>query len=254
VSGRLLETPRLKADASSLRENEKVFKDFVKSLDEIGQRTHREDIRYFWEGVRKNEIEQLLREFKTHPWHLSFQGGALADYIKDNMRDIAWNVVIAEGSSEDEYSELMCGNEHLPIRPEKRCVLATHDQISISGTKVRVGAGGAAKIGLTQEQRKQAENNFKLNNRGKIHVPDSAYLIQGRHPILMLHVMAVDRTATDKYGKIRTQIEDGVRVPDFLFALGAGFPSTGEKEETANYMVNMVELRNYYDADEDIDE
>jgi hypothetical protein len=254
VSGRLLETPRLKADVASLKANEDVFKDFVRRLDTIGQRTTREDARYFWEGVNKDEVEQLLRDFKTHPWHLSFQGQALADFIRDKMGNASWDVVIAEGSAEDAYTQLYCGTEQLPMKPEKRTIIATREQISISGTKVRVGAGGATKLGLTKEQREEAEVVFRREHLGIPHVSDSAYLIKGRSPILMLHVIAVDRNSTDKNGKVRTQIDEGCQVPDFLLALGAGFPFTGLPEETASYMVNMVELSSYYDSEEDNDE
>ena len=253
VSGRLLETPRLKADAASLKANEKVFKDFVYRLDTMGRRAPREDAPYFWEGINKDEVEQLLRDFKTHPWHLSFQGQALADYIRDKMDNTPWDVVLATGSSKDFYTELYCGSEQLLIKPEKRTITAKQDQICISGTKVRVGAGGATKLGLTKEQRELAEAEFKRVH-GKRHVSDSAYLIEGRAPILMLHVIAVDRDSTDKEGRPRTQIEEGCHVPDYLFALGVGFPSTGQTEETASYMVNLVELRNYYDPEEDNDE
>jgi hypothetical protein len=254
VSGRLLETPRLKADVSSLKANEDVFKDFVCRLDNIGHRTTREDARYFWDGVNKDEIEQLLRDFKTHPWHLSFQGQALADYIRDKMGNVSWEVGIAEGSAEDAYTDLYCGTEKLSMKPEKRTIIATREQISISGTKVRVGAGGATKLGLTEKQQNEAEEAFRREHPGKLNIPDSAYLIKGRAPILMLHVIAVDRNSTDKNGELRTQIEEGCKVPDFLFALGAGFPFTGQPEETASYMVNMVELSSYYDSEEDNDE
>ncbi|OLN26661.1 Z1 domain-containing protein [Desulfosporosinus metallidurans] len=254
VSGRLLETPRLKSDDASLKANEDVFMDFVRRLDIIGQRTTREDARYFWEGVNKDEVEQLLRDFKTHPWHLSFQGQALADFIRDKMGNSKWDVVIAEGSVKDEYTELYCGSEQLMIRPEKRTIIATREQISISGTKVRVGSGGATKLGLTKKQREDAEAAFIREHPGKTNVSDSTYLIEGRAPILMLHVIAVDRISIDKNGKVRTQIEEGCQVPDFLFALGAGFPFTGLPEETASYMVNMVELSSYYDSEEDNDE
>ena len=45
-----------------------------------------------------------------------------------------------------------------------------------------------------------------------------------------------------------------MQVPDYLFALGIGIPFNGE-ERTANYMVNLVEFRNYYDdIEEDEDE
>ena len=251
VSGRLLETPRLKADKQSLLANKSAFKEFVSRLDSIGVRVAMEDSHFFWKGVNKGEVEQLLRDFKTHPWHLAFQGQALADYIRDKMDNTSWDVVIAEGSdSTESYTELACGS----MKPEKRAIIATADQISISGTKVRVGAGGAAKLGLSPEQRKEAELEFKREHPGKKHVSDSAYLIEGRPPILMLHVIAVDRTGTDKDGKLRTQIEPGCAVPDYLFALGAGFPFTGLPEETASYMVNMVELGSYYDTEEDTDE
>jgi hypothetical protein len=252
VSGRLLETPRLRADSASLQSNEDVFKEFVKKLPEIGQRIEREDARYFWSAVNKDEIEQLLRDFRTHPWHLNFQGSALADFIKDSKDVTNWDVVIAEGSA-SEYNELVCGDATLRIKPEKRAVKATNSQISISGTKVRVGAGGAAKIGLSKEQRKAVEDDFCRKNPDKKHIPDSAYLQIQRNPILMLHVAAVDKTGTDDKGNLRSQIDTGIEVPDYLFALGIGIPANGD-EKIAHYMVNMVEFRNFYDAEEDEDE
>jgi hypothetical protein len=254
VSGRLLETPRLKADSVSLASNEAVFKDFVKHLDETGIRTQNDDSKYFWSGVNKEEVIQLLRDFKTHPWHLSYQGQALADYIRDEMDEKAWDVVITQGSAEKEYDELYCGIEQLKIKPEMRAVNATSDQIQISGTKVRVGAGGAAKLGLDHKKQEQVREAYKAES-GKTNVPDSAYLIEGRPPILMLHVIFVDRKSIDKKtGKIKSQIDAGVTVPDYLFALGVGFPFTGLPEKTASYVVNVVEYKNYFDPEEENDE
>lgn len=249
VSGRLLETPRLRADSKSLQENEEAFRDFIARLPEMGQRVSRDGIN-LWEGVNKDEIEQLIRDFKTHPWHLSFQGAALADFIKGCSDITSWDVVIAEGSG-DEIS-LSCGEATIDIKTESRIVKATKEQISISGTKVRVGAGGVARLGLTQEQKDEADDKFSKNNNKK-HVPDSAYLKINRNPILMLHVVSVDRTKTDAHGILRTQIDEGCQVPDYLYALGIGIPEIGT-ERIAYYMVNMVELKNYYDAEEDEDE
>lgn len=252
VSGRLLETPRLKTDAVSLTANEETFKDFIKRLPDIGLRVQREDTRFFWKDVGKDEVEQLLREFKTHPWQLNFQGSALADFIQSDPEIGDWDVFIAEGS-ENEYYELGYGNETLKMKPEKRAVKATSRQISISGTKVRVGSGGAAKIGLTEEEKRVAEANFRMIKPNARHIPDQAYLAIQRNPILILHVVAVDKVKIDDKGNLRSQIEEGVQVPDFLFALGIGIPANGE-EKTANYMVNLVEFRNYYDVEEDEEE
>ena len=249
VSGRLLETPRLRADRASLRQNEEVFKDFVKVLPEIGREVEREGARYFWEDVAKEEVERLIRGFKTHPWHLAFQGSALADFIR-GCRDMGdWDVVIPEGKANS--IELDCGDEVIQIAPQSRIVKATKEQISISGTKVRVGAGGVAKLGLSKEQRVEAEEKFK-KDCDKKQIPDSAYLKIKRNPLLMLHVIAVDRDKHDSQGKARTEIDTGCSVPDYLYALGIGIPDIGS-ERIAHYMVNMVELKNYFDAKEDED-
>ena len=250
VSGRLLETPRLKADIASLRQNEEVFKDFVKVLPGRGREVEREGARYFWEGVAKEEVEHLIRGFKTHPWHLAFQGSALADFIRDcrDMED--WDVVIPEGKVEP--IELDCGDGLIKISPQSRIVKATKEQILISGTKVRVGAGGVAKLGLSKEQRDEAEWKFK-RDCDKKHIPDSAYLKINRNPLLMLHVIAVDRDKHGAQGKTRTEIDTGCSVPDYLYALGIGIPDIGS-ERIAHYVVNAVEFKNYYDAKEDEDQ
>jgi hypothetical protein len=254
ISGRLLESPRLRADSILLQFNEEIFKDFVKRLNNFGQRAPQDGAPYFWKGVSKDEVEQLLRNFKTHLWHWFFQGGAIADFIHDSDDVTEWDVVIVEGSINDKYS-LTCGDEILLIKPESRTISATRDQISISGTKVRVGTGGVARLGLSKEQREEAEENFKKENTDKFggHFPDSAYLKVQRPPILMLHVIKVDRTSVDKNGNIRSQIREGCEVPDILFALGVGIPDIGP-EIIVNYMINMVELNNYLDLEEYEDE
>ena len=90
------------------------------------------------------------------------------------------------------------------------------------------------------------KENFRKNNK-KSHIPDSAYLRIKRPPILMLHIIAIDRINP------KTQIDAGCDVPDYLFALGIGIPAIGD-EKIANYVVNMVELKNYCDAEDDEDE
>ena len=241
VSGRLLETPRLKSDTKTLNYNEEAFIDFVNRLSDVGMKAEQRFEKLFWENVHKDEIEQLLRDFKTHPWQLNFQGAALADFIRDDSNLDSWDVYIAQGSGSKEYI-LDCGNGKIKIAPEIRTVKASGSQICISGTKMRVGAGGATKVGLNEEQKKAAETKFKIDNPKVHHVPDKAYLCVPRNPILILHVIEVD--------KAKSQIEDNIKVPDHLFALGIGIPANG-KEKTANYMVNPIELRGYNDFIED---
>lgn len=250
VSGNLLETPRLKASKTILAENERVFKNFVNSLATLGKRVYDEERtkgHYYWEHVASDFVAQFLRDFETNPWHLSFNGRALSEFIINHDWLREWDVVLINKGTGRAYSAgLRCGNEILPIlETERRKILADKKMISISGTKLRVGSGGCTRIGLKKEQINEAEMDFfkTLANIGKRNVSDKAYLIKDRAPILMLHIIEAD------YNK-----SENKNLPPFLFALGVGFPKTAESTETANYKVNLVELRNWVDVDDNYDD
>lgn len=242
VSGRLLETPRLKATPSILADNERVFKHFIDQLSRITSVILSDDP-YFWQNVSKELVADLLHDFKTHPWHLSFQGRALAEYIRNEMDTTPWDVVLITAGQGDPYPHgITYGDRTLAIpQTEKRKVIADQDMIRISGTKVRVGAGGATRIGLTRDQIDAVKHQFRKGQN----IPDSAYLIQGRNPILMLHIIQV---------VLDNKNSSNNDVPEFLFALGVGFPDTGKVSKTANYMINTIELRNWIDPNEDDEE
>ena len=245
VSGKLLETPRLKANLDILKSNETAFKEFVDHLAEAGTRDVKEKP-YYWRGVPKEMIVQLLLAFETHPWHLAFQGRALAEYIDEKMGNETWDVALVtdgEGSAYD--AGLKCGSEVLPIKAtERRTVIADDKMIRISGTKVKVGSGGCTRVGLSEKEIEEAKRRFREQNGDK-HMSDSAYLIKERSPLLMLHIIETRLDEKESTNK---------NVPPYLFALGVGFPDTGTGVRTANYMVNMVELRNWMDPDEEEDE
>jgi len=244
VTGKLLETPRLKSNIEILKTNEVVFKEFVDHLATAGVRDLNEKP-YYWRGVPKELVVQLLLDFETHPWHLAFQGRALSEYIDEKMNDDPWDVALVTDGEGNSYPHgLKCGAEILPIHATgKRKVVAKDKMIQISGTKVKVGSGGCTKVGLSSEDLKIAEQRFREKNGDKS-MSDSAYLIKERKPLLMLHIIQADPIEKDPIT---------LEVPEYLFALGVGFP--GEKTlKTANYMVNMVELKNWMDPDEEDDE
>lgn len=245
VCGRLLETPRLKANTDILAANEIAFKDFIDSLSHLG--TLDSNIKpYYWRGVPKAPIAQLLLDFETHPWHLAFQGRALSEYIEEKTGDEMWDVaLVTDGDGRAYPYKLKYGDSSLEIpSTEKRAVIADEKMIRISGTKIKVGSGGCTKIGLSPEEIRLAKDRFKEKFPDK-NMSDSAYLIKERKPLLMLHIIETKLNEDESTNK---------NVPPFLFALGVGFPDTGDGVRTANYMVNMVELRNWMDPDEDEDE
>lgn len=243
VAGRLLETPRLKADKVVLERNREVFENFVDSLAKIGTMNTCEK-QYLWNNVPKEAVSQLLRDFETDPWHFAFQGKALAEYIDNKMDETMWDVaLITDGEGEVYQKELKYGATRLKVpSTERRNIIADEKRICISGTKVRVGSGGCTKIGLSKEQIRVAEKRFKEMHKDKKNVPDSAYLINRSNPLLMLHIIDAKLDERESVNK---------DIPRFLYALGVGFPGSESSIKTASYMVNLVELKNAYEAEED---
>lgn len=246
VSGHLLETPRLKADLRILKENERLFKEFINQLAEIGRPVSQTDERtngnYFWQGVPAENVAQLLEDFETHPWHLSYNGKALAKYIRNQDWPQGWDVVLLCHGSGREYPELLkYGNSTLKIKgTEHRHIVADDFLISVSGTKLRVASGGCTQIGLTKAERKQAKEKFLKLHLNKKHVPDSAYLTKQRNPILMLHILDANY-----------ENESTCRWPSFLFCLGVGLPQTSTGDRTVVYVLNPVELRDLMEEEGD---
>ena len=152
----------------------------------------------------------------------------------------------ANGDGKAYPEGLKYGNQILPVnRTEKRTVIADEKMIRISGTKVKVGSGGCTRVGLSQKEIQTAKDRFFKTHPNKKSPSDSAFLIAERKPLLMLHIIETD--LDEEQSEIKS-------VPQFLFALGVGFPDTGAGVKKANYVVNMVDLKNWMDPEEDEDD
>ena len=245
VSGRMLETPRLRGDKQTLKQNEDLCRSFIQGLSADEGIHYEYDINtkaHIWKGVPKKAIIDLVRGFSTHPWNLNFQPIALADYISEDEKVLDfWDVAIPQGSEESEIDVDLI-DRVLSIKPEGRQLewdKTVTNLIRVNGHHVRVGTGGCSKIGLSKDtiddlRAKSKANNEKINDR--------TYLIKDRRPLALIHILK-NTTGT-------RAPED----PDILFALGLGFPKDG-LERKANYMVNVNELKNWVDiTDEDDDE
>ena len=251
VSGHLLETPRLVASLEVLKNNAEIVEKYIDRLSYEGTRVPETEFRthnnFFWEGVSSNSVSELLANFTTHPWHMSYNGKALADYVAMHNWENGWDVVLIKNGDGDPFNKkIKCGEEQLEIVATERRKIKQSDKIlSVSGNKLRVGAGGCARIGLDKKQIEKAKNSFLENYVGKKKkptLPDSAYLIEDRNPILMIHVIEAE------YDKPNS------KYPRFLYGLGVGIPADEKGNEVAIYQVNLVEIANWMDTNEELDE
>ena len=245
VSGRMIETPRLKGDKATVAENEALCRSFLKSLatDERIPTVDYDSFTkaYIWKNVPKKLIIELVRNFTTHPWNLNFQPVALADYISNDDGALEfWDVAIPQGSQTENTVPVDLIDRTIDIIPEGRKLewdASIANLLRVNGHHVRVGTGGCSKIGL-------AEDRIRQLRKDKERITDRTYLIKDRNPIALIHIL-----------KNTTPIENRKEIdPEILFALGLGFPNDGRNRQ-ANYMVNVNELRNWVDiTDEDDDD
>ena len=251
VSGHLLETPRLVASLEVIKNNAAIVERYIDRLSYEGKRVPETEFKahnnYFWEGVSSDSVSELLGNFPTHPWHMSYNGKALADYVATHSWQNGWDVVLINSGDGDPFDKkIKCGDEYLEIQATERRKIKQSDKIlSVSGNKLRVGAGGCARIGLDKKQIEDAKDQFYANYTGKRNkpaLPDSAYLIKGRNPILMIHIVEADYDKPDS------------KYPKFLYGLGVGIPADESGNEVAIYQVNLLEIANWMDPSEEVDE
>jgi hypothetical protein len=246
VAGHLLETPRLPAIEKDLSSNMELIKKFISRLASEGERVSFEDDRtrgnYFWEGVSGRLVSELLLNFKTHLWHLNYNGKGLSDYVLKEYAGNVWDVVLMNKGDGPSYPmQISCGTEELSIdQTESRKVSMRNGALNIMGTKLRVGAGGCAQIGLTKEDANEIRKNVKKGKTRK-NASDTDFLIKDRPPILMLHILDA----------VYENEEEQSKYPEFLAAIGVGFPDDETGTKTASYQVNLVDLENWLGTDED---
>lgn len=237
VTGRLLETPRLQV--SALSANERVAKKFLSGLLESSGRPEEISRGFLWTAASiKADVIRLLGEFQTNPWHMAFQGSALADYVAEHPGLRQWDVLIPSGSADCSYRAA-----GLVVRPQERKVHVDGDLLQVSGTKVRVASGGITRVGLSAVEVAAAERAFhSLPGSEEKSVPDAAFLIETRRPLLMVHLL-----------RVRSESDGGTLpgVPEIVFALGLGLPRDEQGYRVARYRVNTIELQRGEEDGED---
>lgn len=236
LSNRMIETARLWNDVSIIRDNNTLCEETIKSInsEKTIKKSYDEFTRaYIWKNVPRDKIVQLIKEYKSHPWNLNFQSNALAELVENDDSLEVWDVAIPSGSEEEIYTLDLDQEKGIDLHPEKRNITIdnTFDKmLKVNDRHVRVGAGGCTKIGLEREV------IVELRKKAQGQVTDKTYLIENRNPLVLIHLL---KNTNDKL----------IGFPKFFYAIGLGFPG-GKTENTANYIVNTTELRNYFIADD----
>jgi hypothetical protein len=249
IAGHLVETPRLINNKSIISQNNLAVYKFLATVLPNAQHV---DTKYgteglFWKGISGHDVASLVKQFRVHPWHLSFQSEALAEYIIENeITD--WDLYIAgnQNPSEDKKGSKI---QQISIKGIDSCInpfprdMDLNEQngnmLRVSGSKLKVGSGAMARIGLSESQYKDVKKKHQRKN-----LSDSMLLnVRGRRPLLIIYPL-----------KMLFENElDGEETKNFeyIFALGLGFPGDKSQSIKKQYKVNLVKARELFAEEED---
>ena len=230
VSGHLIECPRLYDNVPKLKQNELAVYAFLEhtsgygTVEKVGSLG---DV--YIRGVASDDIANLVSSFKTLDWHFYFDSATLADSIRGT--DEMWTVFIKNGSDIQSPNPVtICGN-NIYFGTQKRTSTLNNGVIKVSGSKVKVGAGGCTAAGLESKSFDDVRDIWeslpdefckKKDRTGYKDVPDDFILHYVEHPILFIHFLKiVDENGDDKFAGLDCNI----------VALGLGFPSGEDYEE-----------------------
>lgn len=250
LDGKFFETPRFRSELEIIRSNRDKTDEFVRNLlDNCGNPPGSNKQPLFWPNVPRELVCDYLTKYQNHPLNMEADGITLSNYIRKNDNFKVWDVLIYSGSELPADKKI----KGFPIRPSARPFSKESGTLSSYGTKMRIGSMGLTKHGLTKEEREVATYQFRESNRANyefkygdeaeaklanMHIPDRAYLIEGRHPILIVHYL------TPKEGS--TGLPEGFDKKDLLVGYAIGFPKlAGSEPVYAVYYINLVEQQKY---------
>lgn len=253
LDGKFFETPRFKSDINAIRSNRNRTDRLIKKMvEQCGVPVGSGNQPLFWSNVPSDLVSEYVRVYENHPMNMESDGIALETYIKKNPRFKEWDVLVV---TNDQTEGVGVEGTDIKIHPSIRPFFKTDKVLSVYGSKMRIGTAGLTKHGLTTQQKADAAKEFRELKRPeyefkygddaekrlqKMSIPDRAYLIPERNPILIIHYM---KPADSK--DLPKEYDSDT---DLMVGYGIGFPSlAGSEPVYAVYYVNTVEQRQNFE-------
>jgi len=241
LSGKLIETTALRRD--SLFENRQALATLVSNLCKTYDEPVSSDGKFLWTSVQAaGLVRQFIEEFRNHDDACpKTQSVPVSEYIRmrENAELALWDICIFS-PTRGRVSHV----EFAGIQPNVQDRASVwHGDVeprgfyAVSGKSARVGSRGQERAGMTSEECKQAEDDFRNapGNESKS-IPDWAYRAKRQRPLLMLHVLDIE----DKDNNMTDQD---------VIAWGISFPESNDVATTVSYVVNTTWWANNYGED-----
>lgn len=253
LDGKFFETPRFRCDIAAIRANKtRTDRLLQKIVAQCGNPTPSGNQPLFWSKVPADLISEYVRVYENHPMNMEADGAALESYIKKNPRFAEWDVLVVTST---QTAGVPIEGTNVIVHPTVRPFSKNGSVLSVYGTKMRIGTMGLTKHGLTAKEKSDAEREFRDAKRDeyvlkygdkaeqklqKMSIPDRAYLIQNRRPIIVIHYL--------KAADVKDLPKDYDNDADLMVGYGIGFPNlAGSDPVYAVYYVNTVEQRQNFE-------
>lgn len=246
LEGRLVETAILLNSQESIRQNLATVEAMVLDADRVGKRMSSK-LGVLWKGVPSSYVVQFIERFNNHPSSQLTEAGPLKEFIRwCNSGDAgSWDVILVTPKGAKSEIQLVIGD--FQVVAQMRKVIPARGGRGIELNKRRVASRGLERAGLSDEEIRRAEEEFRRNNSNTgANIPDHVYRGE-RQPLLMLHLLDC-RLSDDEPGLFAQGIP----------AYGISFPGkagSSRPKKFVGYVVNTIWWKNeYMDTLDDDDE
>lgn len=228
----LIESPRLYADMAENKKNCVLIDNFISKLNQPLSTSDG----LVWKDISRDSISSLVKAFNSARLSIGFKVSELAKYI-ENQTSSNWDVAIIQNSSAKNSSYYKLGQTGIefslidrPCEEDK-----VNNILRVYGHHVRIGTGGATKVGLSKDTIEGLATYYgtqwaKKKNRASIYLHNIPGVME-RNCILILYPLNLYHYKDGKIVKDVSEREylNNKELP-VIWGLGLGF--VGEKPAT----------------------
>lgn len=247
-----MSTSSIIASLAIMNRNEESAKAFIRNISAKHTADNRSgDV--FFRDVSAEDVATLVNSFRTLEWHYYFDSASLADGIR--LIDDRWNVCIKNGPKDAtlHWDVQLADGTIRQINAQKRKSSRSQNEsgkypiVKISGSKVKVGAGGCTSVGLENISMQEIKDEWaklpddlklKKDGSGIKEIPDEFILHYLEHPLLLIHFLHV----TDEAENEADMFNDAECK---VIALSLAFPSNQSYEESKRNKSKQQKIKVY---------
>lgn len=240
LANRFIETAVLRRDEASLSANRRAAVALAENLRKLGKAPEDGDSDHGGRLVSNapaSVVTDFLSAFRNHNGAVFTDPEPVKSYINARRRDELkdWDILFAgvkklfpNGTIIDRSLgfTLYCQRRSPGRRSDHRTLLITNKQ--------RVASRGIEACGLTDNQVRQAKEDYKRSDKDTINYPDRIFRNVRTKPLLIIHLLAIG-----------TKDQDLSRTHPVV-AWSISFPKTDYEDEKVEYVVNTTWFQEHF--------